>query len=96
MIAVAEIVPHATPAGLKLKGNNMYKLLHWIFGWDYIYWKNSASQGIARLKVLPDKTLCFYQYRLTNLIKPIKNPDDYLWLTCKPEKYFPEKADSQY
>jgi hypothetical protein len=28
----------------------MHKILNWLFGWDYIAWKNGAGQGIARLQ----------------------------------------------
>ena len=27
----------------------MYKIYKYLFGWDYIHWKNSADYGIARV-----------------------------------------------
>jgi hypothetical protein len=66
----------------------MYKILNWLFGWDYIYWQNSCDQGITRVMKMPDGTVWFYRYKTTNCIDIINYPDDVLWLTCLPEKYF--------
>lgn len=69
----------------------MYKLLHKLFGWDYIAWNNSADHGIAKVIVLPDGKICYYRYKSTKLIDIIHEPKQVLWLTCKPEKYFSEE-----
>lgn len=28
----------------------MYRLLNWMFGWDYILWRNSCDGGISRIR----------------------------------------------
>lgn len=66
----------------------MYKFLNKVFGWDYIYWENSAAQGIARVLKSPNGDIYYYRYKITNLIDIIRNPEQVLWLTCKPDKYF--------
>lgn len=65
----------------------MYKLWNYLFGWDYVIWENSAAQGIARVKVLPDGTLGYWRYKITNVFDEIKEPKQVKWLTCKPDKY---------
>ncbi len=66
----------------------MYKLLNMIFGWDYIYWKNSADQGVARVYKNKDGIIYYYRYRIASLIDVIKDPDQVIWLTCSKKKYF--------
>ena len=69
----------------------MYKLLHYLFGWDYISWYNSADSGIAR--VFNDETgrTFYFRYRLTRVVDEIKTVEQVVWLTCKPLKYFKEE-----
>ena len=66
----------------------MYKILNKVFGWDYIYWKNTVDGGIARVLVDADGNLYYYRYKSINLIDPINKPYDVRWLTCLPSKYF--------
>ena len=75
----------------------MYKLLNKLFGWDYIYWQNSASQGIARVHTSLDGTVFYWRYKSIKLADILYNPNtNYLelypakiiWLTCKQEKYY--------
>ena len=76
----------------------MYKLWHFLFGWDYIYWQNSVANGIARVHKTPDGQPYYYRYKLTKLIDIIPSPSvkqpwynkPVMWLTCSPSKYFPE------
>ena len=66
----------------------MYKLLHFLFGWDYISWKNSADSGIARIHVNPDGIPYYWRYKNIDVLDPIPNPGTRLiFLTCKEEKY---------
>lgn len=32
----------------------MYKLLNYLFGWDYIAWDNTVARGVARVFTTPD------------------------------------------
>lgn len=66
----------------------MYKLLNLLFGWDYIYWKNAADSGIARVHKAYDGNVWYFRYRVTTLIDVIKSPDQVIWLTCDSSKYF--------
>ena len=65
----------------------MYKILNHLFGWDYIYWSNSASSGIAKVIIFPDGTIGYWRYRSTCVFDKITNPYQVIWLTCKPNKY---------
>jgi hypothetical protein len=66
----------------------MYKLLNWCFGWDYIYWQNSAASGIARVRKDGRGKLYYWRYKITKRRDEIVTPDDVEWLTCSPRKYF--------
>ena len=65
----------------------MWKLYHLLFGWDYITWKNSADQGIARVHRDRAGNLFYWRYKTTNLADPITDANNHYWLTCSPEKY---------
>lgn len=65
-----------------------YKLLHKIFGWDYIHWENYADSGIARLCLSADGELYYWRYKTTKVLDKIpKDSAKITWLTSKPEKY---------
>ena len=65
----------------------MYKVLHWIFNWDYIAWRSIAGNGIARVHINPQGIPYFWKYKNTKVVEIIADADHFLWLTCKPEKY---------
>ena len=65
----------------------MYKLLHMLFGWDYIAWSNSADSGIARVYLNPDGVAWYWRYKGTMLIDEIHTADQVIWLTCKSNNY---------
>ena len=65
-----------------------YKVLNKLFGWNYIYWYNSADQGIARVFVSRDGKVYYWRYKSTKLMDIVTDPKDVVWLTCRPEKYF--------
>lgn len=64
----------------------IYKLLHWIFGWDYIYWSNFAAQGIARVHTTGGK-VWYWRYKNTKVLDVIRTRDQVVWLTCPAEAY---------
>lgn len=70
----------------------MYRLLHWLFGWDYIQWRNTADQGIARVRVDGRGVVWYWRYRLICAADRITSADQVLWMTCSPDKYM--KADA--
>lgn len=74
----------------------MYKLLNFLFGWDYVAWKNSADQGVARIHKNPDGVAWMWRYRITDVLDiitsdNITNTKGYgitvTFLTCKSSKY---------
>ena len=65
----------------------MWKILNWLFGWDYITWSNSADQGIARIQVDYTGKVFYWRYRIIKVADPITKINDHFWLTCKPSKY---------
>jgi hypothetical protein len=71
----------------------MYKLKHWLFGWDYIAWSNTAHQGIARIQKDHNGRVWYWRYRKTEVADVITNADQVLWLTCKPQKYLQQQDE---
>jgi hypothetical protein len=67
----------------------MYKLLNKLFGWDYVQWKNTADQGIARAQVDGMRRIWYWRYKGTKVADIIHKPEQVIWLTCNPNKYFP-------
>ena len=65
----------------------IYKLLNYLFGWDYIAWSNCADSGIARVHYGYDGTAWYWRYKTTKVIDKIHNPKHVTWLTCYPNKY---------
>jgi hypothetical protein len=72
----------------------IYALLHKLFGWDYIQWRNSADAGVARVRVDGMGRVWYWRYRSIKLVDYIKKPEQVLWLTCSPVKYFPDEKHS--
>ena len=66
----------------------IYNILHLLFGWDYIQWRNSVDQGIARVRVDGMGRVWYWRYRITRVADVIARPEQVLWLTCQPNKYF--------
>ena len=65
----------------------MYKLLHALFGWDYLHWQNCADSGVARIHCTGGK-VWYWRYKLTRVIDYIDDPRTRItYLTCDPEKY---------
>ena len=67
-----------------------HKICNWLFGWDYVYWKNSADNGIARVRIDGEGNPFYVRYRITNVIDRLDKDYPFrevIWLTCKPEKY---------
>ena len=69
----------------------MYKLLNYLFGWDYIAWDNSVARGVARVFTTPDGNVCYWRYKSIKVIDIINKPNEVIWLTCPPSKYFGNK-----
>lgn len=70
-----------------------YKILHRLFGWDYIYWENTADQGIARVLIDGEGNPFYWRYKITKLadsLVPDKTWVRIMWLTCPPSKYLKE------
>lgn len=70
----------------------MYKILHWLFGWDYIAWENSWDEGIAKVHVSANGRVWYWRYRNIAVWDEIKASDQVLWLTCHPDKYLNKAA----
>lgn len=67
----------------------MYKLYKYLFGWDYIYWENTADHGIARVRQDQTGQPYYYRYSFCTIIDKILKPSQVMWLTCKPSKFAP-------
>lgn len=66
----------------------MWQLMHRLFGWDYIAWRNSVDQGVARVQKDGLGRVWYWRYRSTSVADFVVKPEHVLWLTCRPEKYF--------
>lgn len=65
----------------------MWKLWHWLFGWDYVQWSNCADQGVARVHRAYDGRVYYWRYRVPKVADVVAKPEQVLWLTCPPSKY---------
>ena len=65
-----------------------WKLMHKLFGWDYIAWDNRADNGVARIHRGGQGKPWYYRYKLTSLVDQVNHPNEVIWLTCHPSKYF--------
>ena len=69
----------------------MYRLWHWLFGWDYILWTNTADSGIAKVQTDYDGHVWYWRYRSTSVADTISKPEQVRWITCSSSKYFGSK-----
>jgi hypothetical protein len=76
----------------------IYKLLNKLFGWDYIQLRYPPNEGVSRVQLDGMNRVWHWQIRVTILanisyddkvIHIIQRPEDVMWLTCSPDKYFP-------
>jgi hypothetical protein len=65
----------------------MYKILNYLFGFDYIQWSNSYDEGIARVHKDCNGNLFYWRYKNIKVAGPINNASSFLWLTCSSDKY---------
>lgn len=68
----------------------MWKLWNKLFGWDYIYWRNFADHGVARVYRSPNDNVYYWGYKTTQLADRITYADQVIWLTCRSSKYLGE------
>lgn len=64
-----------------------YKILHYVLGWDFIFWAKGCKSGTARLFVTKDDRVCFWTGYESEPLVEIKDELSVVWLTCTPEKY---------
>ncbi len=65
----------------------IWQALHLLFGWDYVAWRNSADQGVARVRRDGMGRAYYFRYKSTELVDLVADPKHVVWLTCAPEKY---------
>ena len=65
----------------------MWKLMHRMFGWDYVQWRNSADQGIARVYTDGMGRAYYWRYKNIAIADLIQESAQVVWLTCAPAKY---------
>lgn len=65
----------------------MYKIMNFLFGYDYIQWENCADQGVARVFKLSSGKIVYWRYKSTSTMDEIKNSNQVNWLTCHPSKF---------
>jgi len=64
-----------------------YKLLKWLFGWDYIFWSNSYASGVSRVYKSQGGGVLYLKYNNIKFVNVINNADQVTWLTCSYEDY---------
>lgn len=70
----------------------MWKLMHRLFGHDYVAWSNSADQGVARVFTDGLGRAYYWRYKNVRVADVIKSPEQVIWLTCDPQKYMARDA----
>ncbi len=65
----------------------MYRLLHRLFGYDYVFWEGLFTSGIARLHLSGDRQPYYW---VNGRARVINSRDQVVWLTSSPEKYLPQ------
>lgn len=65
----------------------IWRLLHHLFGYDYIQWSNWGDRGVARVRVDGMGRVYYWRYTSTSVIDFITDPKAVVWLTCSPKKY---------
>ncbi len=72
-----------------------WKLWNRFFGWDYVAWENSASQGVARVCVDGDGRPYYWRYKNTRVLDrldALSRTTSVTWLTCSSDKYMPPQS----
>jgi len=72
----------------------MYKILHWLFGWEYTAWSNSADEGVARVHADYAGRIWYWRYKPTCVIDFIESADQVVWLTGKPPESLLRKQNA--
>ena len=75
----------------------LYQVLKYFFDWDYIFWRNTADCGVARVHKSPEGTCFYFRYKSTSVVDRIHSVDQVTWLTCCPYKagYFKDPEAQQ-
>ena len=71
-----------------MRMEGVWKILHKLFGWDYIYWDGSCDQGVARIHIDGEGNLYYWRYKSIRVLDKIERSEQVTWLTCHPGKYF--------
>ncbi|MCA2570671.1 MAG: hypothetical protein IM527_04670 [Microcystis sp. M42BS1] len=66
----------------------MYRVLHKLFGWDYIQFRDGSHCGISRVHVDGLGRPYYWYDKSIKLADFIRDPKKFVWLTCTPYKYF--------
>ena len=69
-----------------------YKILNYLFGWDYILWQDCLYKGVSKIRQLPNGDYYFLKYGsincFTRIPKENKETNKVIaWLTCNKDKY---------
>lgn len=65
----------------------LWRLWHWLFGWDYIVWTGPGFIAVSRVFNDGDGRTYYWVSRSACLTHEITAAKDVIWLTCKPSKY---------
>jgi len=69
----------------------IYKILNKLFGWDFVYWKNIATEGISRVRT-DYYGEPYYIWAINSRVRIITK-SQVMWLTCKADKYLKDQGD---
>ena len=48
----------------------MWKIYNYIFGWNYIYWENTADSGVARIRQTANGEYYYNRYSFKKVLLP--------------------------
>lgn len=66
----------------------MYRLWHYLFGWDYVHWSTPFNNGVARIHTAYEGRIFYWRYKTNDILDVITSPSQVTWLTCPPSNYF--------
>ena len=73
----------------------IYKIMNYIFGWDYIVWNYCGGKGVSRIRVLPNGNIYYLRHGAYDSFQEInKESDVKAWLTCDKSKYLPTENNT--
>lgn len=70
----------------------IFRVLNFFLGWDYVSWDTALSCGVSRVYKSHDGIVYYFKCKYQKSVKVIHHPNEVIWLTCHPNKYFEDST----